>query len=175
MIETQRLFLRNWREEDRTPYAALNADPQVMAHFPHIQSRSESDNFIDRRTAEIDEQGYGFFALEVKDTQEFIGFTGLTITHIDAPFAPALEVGWRLARAHWGKGYATEAALACLHFAKDVLKAEEIVAFTSKDNLPSVAVMCRLGMTRDLGGDFMHPNIDPDNKTAPHILYRLIL
>jgi RimJ/RimL family protein N-acetyltransferase len=175
MIETQRLILRNWREEDRAPYAALNADPEVMAHFPRVQTREESDGFIDRRSAEITKQGYGFFALEIKDTHEFVGFTGLTTAHIDVPFAPALEVGWRLARAHWGKGYATEAALACLDYARDILKAKEIVAFTSKDNTPSMAVMHRLGMTRDLHSDFMHPNIDPNNPAAPHVLYRLEL
>lgn len=157
------------------PYAALNSDPEVMKHFPSVQSRAESDNFIDRRKREIDAQGYGFFALELKSTGEFIGFTGLTTANFDAPFLPAIEVGWRLARTHWGNGYATEAAKACLIFARDVLEQEEVVSFTAASNKPSMAVMERIGMSRDLKGDFFHPKIDTSHPTARHVLYRIDL
>ncbi|TNE37696.1 MAG: N-acetyltransferase [Alphaproteobacteria bacterium] len=175
LLTTERLILRQWREEDRAPWAAMNADPEVMRHFPGTQSRAESDDFIDRRAAEIASEGYGFFALEEKSSGEFLGMTGLTWPGFEGPFKPAMEVGWRLARAHWGKGFASEAASACLIFAKEALSQQEIISFTAASNTRSMAVMERIGMTRVEDGNFMHPKVDPASPIALHVLYRINL
>ncbi|TNE58790.1 MAG: N-acetyltransferase [Alphaproteobacteria bacterium] len=174
-LTTERLILRQWRGEDRAPWAAMNADPEVMRHFPGIQSRAESDDFIDRRAREIASKGYGFFALEERGSGAFVGMTGLTWPGFEGPFKPAMEIGWRLARDHWGKGYASEAARACLLFAKEDLGEREIIAFTAASNTRSMAVMERIGMSRVEGGDFMHPKLDPASPVALHVLYRINL
>lgn len=180
-IETERLILRQWVEADRAPFAAMNADGQVMRYFPDVQSRQQSDGFVDRASAVIEAEGWGFFALQEKlSGQEnlsgrFIGFTGLSRPKMQAGFCPCVEIGWRLAAEFWGKGYATEAALACLALARDKLHLKEVVSFTSKHNGPSMAVMQRIGMTRDKQGDFEHPDLEPGHWITPHVLYRINL
>lgn len=171
-LRTERLVLRRWRDDDRGPFAAMNADPEVMEHFPAPLSRAESDAMIDRIQARIDGTGFGFWALEVAATGRFIGFTGLSVPGFDAPFMPAVEVGWRLARDAWGHGYATEAARRALAFAFDDLGLDGVVAFTTTTNLRSQAVMRRIGMRHDPAGDFDHPRIEAGHPLRRQLLWR---
>jgi RimJ/RimL family protein N-acetyltransferase len=172
-LRTSRLILRRWRDTDRAPFAALNADPVVMEHFRSPLRREESDALSDRITADIDERGWGLWAVEVPGTAAFAGFIGLNPATFDAPFTPAVEVGWRLAREHWGCGYATEGARAALSFGFDALALEEIVSFTTHGNARSRRVMERLGMRRDPADDFDNPNVPDGDPLRPHVLYRL--
>ena len=171
-IATPRLLLRQWRKSDRAAFAGLNADPEVMRFFPHPLSRAASDAMAERIEQRIDEQGWGLWAVEVPGVAEFIGFVGLNSPAPELPCAPCVEIGWRLARAFWGFGYATEAATAVLAFAFSTLRLPEIVSFTTAGNLRSRAVMERLGMTRDPADDFDHPALPADHPLRPHVLYR---
>ncbi|GIU89942.1 MAG: hypothetical protein KatS3mg010_1041 [Acidimicrobiia bacterium] len=146
-LRTERLVLRPWRESDRVPYAALNADPEVMRYFPSTLTQAESDASVDRIVDGFARRGFGLWAVEVAGGAPFVGFVGLDEPAWEAHFTPCVEVGWRLARAHWGKGYATEAARAAVAFGFDVLGLDEIVSFTVPANSASRAVMERLGMT----------------------------
>jgi RimJ/RimL family protein N-acetyltransferase len=172
-LRTGRLILRGWRPADREPFAALNADPVAMEHFPARLSREESDAFADRIEAGLRELGWGLWAVEVPGVAGFIGFVGLAEARFYAPFTPAVEVGWRLARANWGRGYATEAARAAVDHGFRELGLEEIVSFTIPANRRSRAVMERLGMTRDPADDFDHPGIPAGHPMRRHVLYRL--
>jgi len=171
-LETERLILRPWRDEDRGPFAALNADRQVMEFFPKTLDISESDAIVDRVQAGFAEHGYGPWALEVKGGASFIGFCGIWSPRFEAHFTPCIEIGWRLAHDAWGRGYATEASEAALQFGFERLGLSEIVAFTMPDNYRSLRVMERLGMARESAGDFDHPN-DPEGARRRHVLYRL--
>jgi ribosomal-protein-alanine N-acetyltransferase len=170
-VRTQRLVLRRWRDADREPFAALNADPVVMEHFPRPLTRPESDALVDRIEAAFEERGYGLWAVDAPSG--FIGFVGLQWTRFDAHFTPALEIGWRLARAAWGQGYASEAAAAVRDFAFRDIGLDEIVSFTTYRNERSQAVMRRIGMTHDPADDFDHPGLPEDHPMRPHVLYRL--
>ena len=172
-LHTQRLVLREWREEDREPFAALNDDPDVMEHFPSHLTPEASDAMVDRITAFLDDHGWGLWAVEVAATREFIGFTGLSIPRFDAPFTPCVEVGWRLARSAWGHGYATEAARASVSHGFGPLALDEIVAMVVPANDRSQGVMRKLGMTRDEAADFDHPLIPEGSPVRRHRLYRL--
>jgi RimJ/RimL family protein N-acetyltransferase len=165
--------MRRWRESDREPFAALNADPEVMEHFPAPLSRQDSDQLVDRIEQRFDELGYGLWALEVRESGEFIGFTGLILQTFDAPFLPAVEVGWRLARSAWGHGYAIEAARRAVEYGFRDVGLEEIISMTARRNTRSRAVMERLGMTRDPADDFAFPKIPEGHPLRPHVLYRL--
>jgi RimJ/RimL family protein N-acetyltransferase len=169
---TERLILRRWREADREPFAALNADPDVMDYFPVLLTRAESDQMIARIEAGFEQRGYGLWALQLRATGEFIGFTGLDIPSFEAHFTPTVEVGWRLARSAWRQGYATEAAWASLVFGFEEADLEEIVSFTSTVNLRSRAVMERVGMTHDPADDFDHPDLQEGHRLSRHVLYR---
>jgi ribosomal-protein-alanine N-acetyltransferase len=171
-LETERLLLRQWRAEDRAPFAALNADPAVMEHFPAPLTRAESDAFADRVEELIAQQGWGLWAMQEHATGRFLGFTGLAYPRFDAPFGPAVEIGWRLARDAWGQGLATEAACAATAFAFDELALDEIVSFTAAPNERSRAVMRRLGMRHDPADDFDHPLVE-QARLRRHVLYRL--
>ncbi len=173
MIATDRLLMRSWREEDLAPFAALNADPVVMEHFPSTLTRQESDALVVRIVNQLDTLGFGLWALEVKGTGEFVGFTGLAVQTFPAPFNPSVEVGWRLQRSAWGHGYATEAAFAALDYGFTVAELDEIVSMTAVTNLRSQAVMQRLGMTNDPADDFLHPNVPDGHRVQPHVLYRI--
>ncbi|MDQ3980510.1 MAG: GNAT family N-acetyltransferase, partial [Actinomycetota bacterium] len=155
-METERLVLRQWRDEDRARFAAMNADPEVMAFFPRLHSSEESDALLDRLRAGITDRGYGFWAVELRDSGCLIGFAGLSEVRGDYHFTPAHEVGWRLAREHWGHGYATEAGAAALAFGFGELGLDEIVAFAVAANARSRRVMERLGMSYDPVDDFEH-------------------
>ena len=172
-LRTQRLLLRAWRESDRAPYAALNADPAVMEHFPAPLTREESDAHVDRITAGFDARGWGLWAVEVPGEADFIGFIGLAVPQFDAPFMPCVEVGWRLARCAWGRGYAPEGAQSALAFAFGELGLDEVVSFTSVGNAKSRRVMEKIGMTHDPAEDFDHPNVPEGSPVRRHVLYRL--
>lgn len=172
-LRTQRLVLRQWRDEDLEPFAMLNADPEVMRHFPATMTREESDALAQQQRGRIAERGWGLWALEVVDGASFVGFVGLAEPRFDAHFTPAVEVGWRLAREHWGYGYATEAARTALAYGFDDLGLDEIVSFTTVANARSRRVMERLDMTHDAADDFDHPLLAEDDPIRPHVLYRL--
>ncbi|MGO9762259.1 MAG: GNAT family N-acetyltransferase [Solirubrobacteraceae bacterium] len=172
-LRTERLLLRPWRAEDREPFAALNADPAVMEYFPATLSRAESDKLAQRIDGDIQRQGYGLWAVEIPGEAPFIGFVGLLATDVDMPFSPATEVGWRLARDHWGRGLASEAARAAIAFAFDELELGKIVALTAAGNVRSRRVMERLGMRRDPAEDFAHPRLPAGHPLEQHVLYRI--
>ncbi|MFD7416419.1 GNAT family N-acetyltransferase [Kitasatospora purpeofusca] len=170
-LHTDRLLIRRWRESDLEPWAAMNADPEVRQHLGEPLSRERSDESVARFEADFDRRGYGWWAVEVRETGEFIGFAGLDDIDYEAPFA-GVEIGWRLARSAWGRGYATEAARAVLAFGFDTLELPEILAVTTATNLRSQAVMTRLGMTRDPACDF--DDLDaPEGPLRPNVLFRL--
>jgi RimJ/RimL family protein N-acetyltransferase len=171
-VLTPRLCLRQWRESDLEPFAALNADPRVMAFFPSVLGREDSDSMAVNCRDEITERGWGFWAVEHRATQQFIGFVGLQPPLVEMPFEPAIEVGWCLAHAHWGQGYATEAAAHALRVAFEGLGVDEVVSFTTVGNTRSTAVMQRLGMRRVMER-FDHPALPEDSPLRPHSLYRL--
>lgn len=145
--ETDRLTLRRWADADRDPFAALNADPDVMQYFRGVLDRAASDAFVDRIESGFDIHGFGLWAVELRRTGEFLGFTGLATHTFDAHFNPSIEVGWRFARSAWGNGYASEAARAALEYGFTIAGLEEIVSMTTRSNERSRAVMRRLGMT----------------------------
>jgi RimJ/RimL family protein N-acetyltransferase len=171
MLETARLRLRQWTDADREPLARLNGDPEVMRYFPARLTRAESDAMLERMRAHIDANGWGFWAAETREDREFIGIVGLIPVKEVMPFAPGVEVGWRLAKAHWGRGYATEGANAAIEHGFGSLGLREIVSLTAQLNEPSQAVMARLGMSR--AGAFEHPALAADSPLRPHWLYRL--
>jgi RimJ/RimL family protein N-acetyltransferase len=170
---TARLRLRQWRDADREPFAALNADPVVMRCFAATVTREASDRSVDAWQAEIAQRGWSNWAVELVKSGEFIGFVGLTVPRrAELPFMPCVEIGWRLARAFWGQGYATEAARAVLGVGFERLGLAEIVSFTSLANQPSRAVMQRIGML-DSGEDFDHPALPLGSELRRHCLYRI--
>ena len=173
VLTTARLRLRQWREEDLAPFAALNADPQVMEFFPKTLTRVESDAVAGRIRDHFARHGFGLWAVEAPGVADFLGFVGLAVPSFEAHFTPCVEIGWRLAREHWGHGYATEAATAALAFGFVARALEEIVAFTVPANIPSRRVMGRLGMRRLPTDDFEHPAIADGHPLRSHVLYRL--
>jgi RimJ/RimL family protein N-acetyltransferase len=172
IIHTARLRLRPWRDEDKAPFRALNADSRVVEFFPSILSAAESDALAERCQALIAQHGWGFWAVECKATQAFIGFLGLHAQPEALPFSPCVEIGWRLAHRYWGRGYASEAATGALRFGFDRLELEQIVAFTAIGNLRSRAVMERIGMRED-GTGFDHPALPEGHPLRRHCLYRI--
>lgn len=172
-LVTPRLVLRRWRPDDLAPFAALNADPVVMATLPSVLTRAESDALVARTEASFEERGHGLWAVEERATGDHLGFVGLAAATFPAAFTPAVEVGWRLAAAHWGKGYATEAARAAVADGFDRLGLAEVVSFTAVGNERSRRVMERLGMSRDASEDFDHPSLPIGHHLRRHVIYRL--
>jgi RimJ/RimL family protein N-acetyltransferase len=172
-LVTSRLLLRLWRDSDLEAFAALNADPRVLEYFPRTLSRSESDTAVDRIRAHFDRRGFGLWAVEVPGVADFIGFVGMTVPGFEAHFTPCVEIGWRLDREFWGRGYATEAARVVLDFGFHSLGLGEIVSFTVPANLRSRAVMERIGMTRSAADDFDNPNVPDGHPLRRHVLYRI--
>jgi RimJ/RimL family protein N-acetyltransferase len=170
---TDRLVLRTWVPADREPFAAMNGDAEVMEYFPSTLNRRDSDELIDMIMAGFERNGFGLWALELRGDGRFIGFTGLSVASFEAPFTPAVEVGWRLVRWAWGHGYATEAARAALEFGFSQAGLAEVVSFTSVENIRSQAVMERLGLTHDPADDFEHPRIPRGHRLRSHVLYRI--
>jgi len=170
-IRTPRLVLRQWRDEDLEPFADLNADPEVMRHFPATMTREQSDAFVEQQRALLAERRWGLWAVEADSG--FIGFVGLAVPRFEAHFTPAVEIGWRLARSAWGRGYATEAARVAAHHGFAELGLDEIVSFTTTGNERSRRVMERIAMTHDPADDFDHPLLRPGHPLQRHVLYRL--
>jgi RimJ/RimL family protein N-acetyltransferase len=173
MIRSARLLLRPWRESDRAPFAALNADPEVMAHMPKLLTRAESDASVTRIENHFAAHGFGVFAVESLHDGCFMGFVGLMQPSFETPFPARVEIGWRLARRFWGHGYALEGAQASLQYGFETLALPEIVAMTVLGNERSWTLMERLGMQRDFASDFDHPALPVGHALRPHILYRL--
>ncbi|TXS52289.1 GNAT family N-acetyltransferase [Streptomyces sp. t39] len=170
-LRTSRLVLRHWRDSDLAPWAALNADPAVREHLGDLLTREESDASVARFRADFERRGYGWWAVEVCSTGEFIGFAGLDDVDEDTPFT-GVEIGWRLARPAWGRGYATEAARAVLAHGFGALDLPEILAVTTAANLRSQAVMRRIGMVRDPAADFDDPSA-PEGPLRGQVVYRI--
>lgn len=169
-FKTARLQVRQWRASDYRPFAELNGDPLVMAHFPSTLERKASDALADKLRAQIDERGWGFWAVSRQDDDTFIGFVGLQIPDAPLPFMPCVEIGWRLAATQWGQGLASEAALAALQTGFEQLALPEIVSFTAMGNERSRAVMARIDMS-DTGTTFEHPRVAPGHVLRKHCLY----
>ncbi|HEY4395063.1 MAG TPA: GNAT family N-acetyltransferase [Polyangia bacterium] len=173
VLQTERLILRPWRDKDLAPFAALNADPRVREHFPSCLTRAQSDASAQKIRAAFDARGYGLWAVEVSGGAPFIGFIGLAEPSFTAPFTPCVEIGWRLAHATWGLGYATEGAHGVLACAFERLGLTELVSMTTPANARSRRVMEKLGMQRDPAEDFDHPNLPPRSPLRRHVLYRI--
>ncbi|MDY7566572.1 GNAT family N-acetyltransferase [Pseudomonas sp. RTC3] len=172
-LNSARLLMRQWRDDDLPAFAAMCADPQVMRYFPTPMSRLESAAQIGRMRGHFAELGFGLWALVRQDTGAFIGFTGLEVVSFDAHFTPAVEISWRLAREHWGLGFAIEAAWTALRCGFERLDLDQIVSFTAQNNLASQKVMQAIGMQHDLSDDFEHPKLADGDLLKPHVLYRI--
>jgi ribosomal-protein-alanine N-acetyltransferase len=173
VLMTPRLRLRGWRESDLAPLAALSRDPKVMEFFPKLFDRAECEAAVGRTEAHFERHGFGWWAVELIREETFMGYVGLRVVPHQLPFTPAVEAGWRLAREHWGKGYATEAARAALALGFGAKRLDEVVAFTVPANLASRRVMEKIGMTRNPQDDFLHPEVPEGHPLQPHVLYRL--
>ena len=172
VIETQRLILREWVESDKDPFIKLNQDHQVIEFLPAALSPEETIRWVDRIHQHFAHHGFGLWATTRKDTGEFIGYVGLSIPNFTAHFTPCVEIGWRLSSKHWGFGFATEAAKQVLDYGFSHLGLSEIVSFTVPLNNRSIRVMEKIGLIRDVSGDFLHPFLPSHHPLAPHILYR---
>ena len=172
-LRTARTLLRDWRDGDLPAWVAMNADPAVRRFFPSIQTEDEALSEAARIRANIAQRGWGVWALQIPGAIEFAGFVGLNVPNFEAPFMPAIEMGWRLSRDAWGQGWASEAAAAAAAFAFDNLELDELVAYTTPDNEPSRRVMQRIGMRHDAAGDFDRPGLDSSQPVRRHVLYRL--
>ncbi len=173
MIKTERLILRPWKAEDFEPFAKMNADPRVMEYFLSTLTKEESDARAKIFSDEINELGFGFWAVGIPHVADFIGMVGLrTVPAGFSHFSPTIEIGWRLAFEFWGQGYATEAAIAALRFGFDKLQFNEIVAFTAASNKRSQSVMQKIGMHHNKNDDFDHPGLSQGHPLCPHVLYR---
>jgi RimJ/RimL family protein N-acetyltransferase len=172
-LRTPRLLLRQWRPSDIAAFAVMNADARVMEFFRSTLTAEQSRAFADHMQRFLAENGYGMFAVEVPGVSDFIGYTGLAVPGFEAHFTPCVEIGWRLAFDHWGRGYASEAAAAVRDHAFDVLALPEIVSFTAEGNARSRRVMERIGMTHDPADDFDYPLHPVGHRLRRHVLYRL--
>lgn len=170
-LETARLQLRDWKETDLAPFRRLNADEKVMTYFPKTLSFEETDVFYKLIISEIKECGFGLYAVEEKTNNEFIGFIGFHRATFEADFTPCIEIGWRLKKEAWGKGYATEGAASCLKYGFTVLNFSEVYSFTADVNQPSKNVMRKIGM--DFIKTFDHPNVEEDSPLKKHVLFHI--
>lgn len=171
-LKTQRLILRAWQEDDLEPFAKLNADQRVREFFPSCLSREESDASVKNFSEHIQKYGWGLFATCLIETEKFIGFIGMQHVNFEAPFTPAVEIGWRIAHEHWGKGYATEGAKAVLEYAFNTVKLKEIVSFTAEQNMRSRNVMEKIGMQHIPEKDFDHPQVPDGHALRRHVFYQ---
>ncbi|OEF30147.1 GNAT family N-acetyltransferase [Vibrio rumoiensis] len=171
-INTPRLLLRQWKDSDLAPFVQMSQDPDVMRFFPSTLNEEETTALMNKIVGLIDDNGWGFWAVEIKETKEFIGCVGLNKVELDIPCAPFIEVGWRINKPFWGQGYAPEAANAALEFAFTELNQQEVFAFTAKQNSPSRRVMHKIGMV-NTRNDFDHPKLPDDHILQRHCLYRI--
>lgn len=172
-LSTERLQLREWRDEDIAPFSLMNADAEVMRYFPRVMSKQQSEQSVERFRKHQKDHGFAFWPAVLKNSGEFIGFIGLQNAPESVPCAPAVEIGWRLRKEYWGQGLAPEGARAVLAYGFSALQLPELVSFTAKINEPSQRVMQKIGMKRDYAGDFLHPSVDPDSLLEEHVLYCL--
>jgi RimJ/RimL family protein N-acetyltransferase len=172
-LTTERLLLRRWQESDRQPFQRLNADPRVMEFMPALLSPEATDELIARIERQFESHGFGLFAAELLEDRAFLGFIGLSVPSFDAPFMPAVEIGWRMAAGYWGRGLATEGAREVLRFAFDVAELPSLVSITVPGNLRSRRVMEKIGMVYDPSADFDHPRLPEGHPLRRHVLYRL--
>ena len=172
-IETERLILRSWRMTDRAVFAEINSNNKVMRYFPKPLSIDESNVFVDRINSEFEETVFGLYAVEIKETGEFIGYVGFHRFAFDVPFSPGWEIGWRISDKFWNKGYATEAAMACIKYAQEKKLCNRLYSFTAVPNIASENVMKRIGMTFE--GLFMHPALADGHWLKTHKLYSIDL
>ena len=172
MLQTERLILRPWTDDDLTAFAKISGDPEVMEFYPQPLTKEQSHSMGSRVQSRLDERGWGFWAVELPNQKKFIGFVGLHIPKDSLPCSPCVEIGWRLAKEYWGRGYATEAANESLRYAFTELNLTEVVSFTTLANLPSQAVMQKIGMS-DTGNNFMHPDIGTAHPQCEHVLYKI--
>lgn len=170
-IETERLILRSWKDSDKTTFVEMNSNENVMRYFPALLSVEESNAFAERIKAEFEETGFGLYAVEIKATGEFIGYVGFHRFTFDVPFSPNWEIGWRISYKFWHNGYATEAAMACINFAREKGLSDKLYSFTAVPNIPSENVMKRIGMTYQ--GTFMHPALAEGHWLKEHKLYMI--
>ncbi|HEY0703661.1 MAG TPA: GNAT family N-acetyltransferase [Candidatus Acidoferrales bacterium] len=174
ILTTERLILRRWRDSDREPFARMCADLRVMEFMPRLLTREESFDFVARIEEHIRAHGFGLYAAELRaEPGSFIGFVGIWRPAFVAAFTPCVEIGWRLAPEYWGRGLATEGARAVAAHAFGDLKLPEIVSFTAPANVRSRRVMEKIGMARDMDGDFDHPRVAEGNPLRRHVLYRM--
>ncbi|MDR2038571.1 MAG: GNAT family N-acetyltransferase [Bacteroidales bacterium] len=170
-IETPRLLLRDWKEEDILPFARINSDSHVMRYFPKPLTEKESLDFYLRICDEFIQHGYGLYALEKKEDGAFIGYTGFHRISFDVDFAPGVEIGWRIRYEDWNNGYATEAAKACILYAKEQLPFKTVWSFTSLPNKSSERVMQKIGMAKTK--EFPHPAVPDHHPLKEHVLYKI--
>ncbi len=170
-IQTERLLIRDWKEEDLPIFREMNRDEKVMKYFPKMLSDPETDSFFQRIQNELDTLGYGLYAVEVKETKDFIGFIGFHKATFSAPFTPCIEIGWRLKASAWNHGYATEGAKACLEYGFGKLNLEKVYSFTAVINHPSEKVMKKIGMTKEM--EFNHPSVEDGSSLKRHVLYSM--
>lgn len=175
-LKSERLIFREWSDEDREPFARMNADPLVMQYLPRSLNEKESNHLVDKFQKHLEKHDYGFFAVEVAETGGFAGFVGLNRVPFEAPFQsseiPPVEIAWRLDYEVWGQGYGSEAAKAVLDFGLNDLDLEEVVSFTVHDNARSIHMMEKIGMKRDKGGDFHYPTLPDGHPLGDFVLYR---
>jgi RimJ/RimL family protein N-acetyltransferase len=172
-VQTERLLLRQWKESDFEPFADLNADPDVMKHFPKMLAREETCALIEKIEKRFKEDSFSLWAVEIIDSGDFIGFVGLWRPQFEAHFTPCVEIGWRLAKRFWGNGYAPEAALLALQYGFENVGLDEIVALTATSNNNSMRVMEKIGMTRNVHDNFKHPYLEDGHPLQEHVLYRI--
>jgi ribosomal-protein-alanine N-acetyltransferase len=170
-ISTERLILRPWLETDIQPFIEMNQDTAVMRYFPSTLTREQTLAFVERIKTGFEKDKFGLYAVELKSTRDFIGYTGFSRPRFKSFFTPCIEIGWRYKQSAWGNGYATEAAKACLHQGFETLGFSTVYSFTATTNLPSEKVMQRIGMTKQ--GEFDHPGIEPTNVLCRHVLYKV--
>lgn len=173
-LETERLILREWRDDDRPAFAAMVGDPHIMRYYPAPKTPAEADAWIDKMIAGLADGTSHFLAVERRSDGALLGLTGTGSIRFEIPTAPKLEIGWVLGQHYWGQGYAPEGARASLAYAFGILRAPDVVAFTARLNEPSQTVMKKLGMIRDASADFEHPNVPLNNPLRPHVLYRIV-
>lgn len=171
IFESSRLGFRMWEESDKDLLYNMNANKEVMRYFPKTLDYKETDSFLDRIQGHFKQNGYGLWAVEIKDTKEFIGFIGFLITTFEAEFTPCVEIGWRLDNKYWNKGYATEGAKACLEYGFNELNLDAVYSFTAKINKPSENVMKRIGLKKV--GEFKHPKVEENSPLKSHVLYKI--
>jgi RimJ/RimL family protein N-acetyltransferase len=174
-IKTKRLILRDWKNSDIAPFTAMNRDPDVRRYFPELITPEESKQFVFEAQKDIEDRGFGLFAIERRDTGEFIGYTGVQVLEEDGPFNleffPCIEIGWRLIKKHWNQGFATEAATGVLKFIKRNTEIKEVYAYSAERNFPSINIMRKLGMEEF--DTFLHPLIEDHHSLKKQVVYKI--